>query len=64
MISPCVRGDGVTEAASKLQRAGLIHCRRGKLTVVDRAGLEAQACECYDVVKKELDRLLPDELAS
>jgi CRP-like cAMP-binding protein len=55
-----VRREGVTEAAGKLQDAGLIHYSRGRITVVDRPGLEAQACECYKVVKKELDRLLPD----
>jgi len=38
----------------------VIHCSRGHITVVDRPGLEARACECYQVVKKELDRLLPD----
>ncbi|HYD60244.1 MAG TPA: Crp/Fnr family transcriptional regulator [Noviherbaspirillum sp.] len=54
-----VRREGVTEAAGKLQSAGLIHYRRGHITVVDRAGLEARACECYQVVKKEFDRLLP-----
>jgi CRP-like cAMP-binding protein len=54
-----VRREGVTEAAGKLQDAGLIHYSRGKITVVDREGLEARACECYQVVKKEFDRLLP-----
>jgi len=58
-----VRREGVTEAAGKLQSAGLIHYRRGHITVVDRAGLEARACECYQVVKKEFDRLLPNLLA-
>jgi CRP-like cAMP-binding protein len=55
-----VRREGVTEAAGKLQGAGLIHYSRGRITVVDRPGLEAQACECYRVVKKEFDRLLPE----
>jgi CRP-like cAMP-binding protein len=55
-----VRREGVTEAAGKLQRMGLIRYRRGKINVVDRPGLEARVCECYAVVKKELDRLLPD----
>jgi CRP-like cAMP-binding protein len=54
-----VRREGVTEAAGKLQDAGLIHYSRGKITVVDREGLEARSCECYQVVKKEFDRLLP-----
>lgn len=59
-----VRREGVTEAAGKLQSAGLIHYRRGHITVIDRAGLEARACECYAVVKKEFDRLLPDLIAT
>jgi len=54
-----VRREGVTEAAGKLQDAGLINYRRGAITVVDRAGLEAKACECYQVVRTEFDRLLP-----
>ena len=54
-----VRREGVTEAAGKLQRAGLIHYRRGHITVLDRPGLEARVCECYQVVKTEFDRLLP-----
>jgi Mn-dependent DtxR family transcriptional regulator len=59
-----VRREGVTEAAGKLQRAGLIHYSRGKITVVDRTGLEARVCECYQVVKKEFDRLLPERTAA
>jgi CRP-like cAMP-binding protein len=55
-----VRREGVTEAAGKLQHADLIHYSRGKITVVDRPGLEARVCECYQVVKKEFDRLLPE----
>ena len=55
-----VRREGVTEAAGDLQRAGLIRYSRGRITVVDRPGLEARACECYQVVKTEFDRLLPD----
>lgn len=54
-----VRREGVTEAAGKLQDAGLIQYRRGKITVRDRPGLEARSCECYKVVKTEFDRLLP-----
>lgn len=52
-----VRREGITEAAGKLQQAGLIDCRRGHITVLDRPGLEAQTCECYHVIKTELDRL-------
>ncbi len=53
-----VRREGVTEAAGKLQSAGLIKYSRGRITVIDRFGLEARSCECYVVVKKEFDRLL------
>ena len=53
-----VRREGVTEAAGKLQQAGLIHYSRGLITVVDRQGVEARVCECYQVVKTESDRLL------
>jgi hypothetical protein len=49
----------VTEAAGALQRDGLIRYRRGHITVLDRAGLERRTCECYAVVRKEYDRLLP-----
>lgn len=52
-----VRREGITEAAGKLQAAGLIHYRRGHITVLDRAGLEARVCECYRVVKREYERL-------
>jgi CRP-like cAMP-binding protein len=55
-----VRRESITEAAGKLQRAGLIRYRRGHLTVLERSGLEAGACECYAVVKKEIGRLQPD----
>ena len=58
-----VRREGVTEAAVSLQRAGLINYKRGHITVVDRAGLERRTCECYGVVKKEYDRLLPVKIA-
>jgi CRP-like cAMP-binding protein len=59
-----VRREGVTESALKLQKAGLIHYIRGRITVLDRPGLEERSCECYDVVKKEYDRLLPKRVAS
>lgn len=55
-----VRREGVTEAAGKLQADGLIQYSRGHIKVLDRAGLEKRVCECYAVVKKEYDRLLPD----
>jgi CRP-like cAMP-binding protein len=55
-----VRREGVTEAALKLQAAKLIRYSRGHITVIDRPGLELRTCECYAVVKKEYDRLLPD----
>jgi CRP-like cAMP-binding protein len=58
-----VRREGVTENALKLQQLGLIRYVRGHITVLDRAGLEARSCECYSVVKKEYDRLLPDQTA-
>ena len=55
-----VRREGITEAAGKLQRAGIISYRRGHISVLKRSGLETGACECYAVVKKELGRLLSD----
>ena len=58
-----VRREGVTEAALKLQRLGLISYARGRIHVLDRAGLEERTCECYAVVKKEYDRLLPNRMA-
>ena len=58
-----VRREGVTEAALKLQRDGLIRYARGHITVLDRPGLEARTCECYGVVKAEYDRLLPARTA-
>jgi Mn-dependent DtxR family transcriptional regulator len=59
-----VRREGVTEAALKLQKLGLIRYSRGHIVVLDRPGLERRTCECYAVVKKEYDRLLPDRQAS
>ena len=58
-----VRREGVTEAALKLQQAGFIRYSRGRITVLDRPGLEARTCECYAVVKKEYERLLPERTA-
>jgi len=55
-----VRREGITEAAGKLQGAGFIRYRRGHIAVLDRSGLEARTCECYEVVRKELIRLLSD----
>jgi CRP-like cAMP-binding protein len=54
-----VRREGVTEAAGNLQKAGLIEYHRGRITVLNRNALEERSCECYAVVKKEFDRLLP-----
>jgi CRP-like cAMP-binding protein len=59
-----VRREGVTEAATKLQEEGFIRYSRGRITVLDRAGLEIRTCECYAVVKKEYDRLLPMKAAT
>ena len=59
-----VRREGVTEGASKLQKAGLITYTRGRIKVLDRPGLEKRVCECYAVVKKEYDRLLPEKTAA
>ena len=59
-----VRREGVTEAAGKLQADGLIRYSRGHITVLDRPRLERQCCECYQVVKREFDRLLPDTIAT
>lgn len=53
-----VRREGVSVAAHRLQDAGLIRCRRGHITIIDRPGLEQAVCECYQVVKTECDRLL------
>jgi CRP-like cAMP-binding protein len=57
-----VRREGVTESANKLQHHGLIRYVRGHITVIDRQGLEKRSCECYAVVKKEYDRLLPNNV--
>jgi CRP-like cAMP-binding protein len=54
-----VRREGVTEAAGRLHKAGIIHYRRGRITIPDRMQLERRTCECYAVVRKEYDRLLP-----
>jgi CRP-like cAMP-binding protein len=59
-----VRREGVTAAAQTLQKLGLIHCARGHIAVLDRRGLEQRACECYAVVRKEYERLLPRERAT
>lgn len=58
-----VRREGVTGGALKLQQAGLIAYARGRITVLDRKGLELRTCECYAVVKREYDRLLPHQIA-
>jgi len=54
-----VRREGVTEAAGRLQDAGLIRYSRGRITVLDRPKLEKRVCECYVVVKREMERLFP-----
>jgi CRP-like cAMP-binding protein len=59
-----VRREGVTEAALKLQKLGLIRYSRGHISVLNREGLEGRTCECYAVMKKEYDRLLPDRVAA
>lgn len=59
-----VRREGVTEAAGKLQRLGVVHYSRGHITVLDRIKLEHLCCECYMVVKRETDRLLPQKMWS
>ncbi len=59
-----VRREGVTEGALNLQKLGLIRYARGHITVLDRAALEKRTCECYEVVKREYDRLLPSVVAS
>jgi CRP-like cAMP-binding protein len=59
-----VRGEGVTEGALKLQKAAFIRYSRGRITVLERSALELRSCECYAVVKKEYDRLLPATLSA
>jgi CRP-like cAMP-binding protein len=59
-----VRREGVTEGALKLQKSGLIHYTRGHITVLDRQGLEKRTCECYEVVRKEYERLLPEQVST
>jgi CRP-like cAMP-binding protein len=58
-----VRREGVTEAAGHLQTTGLIQYNRGRIKVIDRPKLEQRVCECYAVVKRESDRLLPEGVA-
>jgi CRP-like cAMP-binding protein len=59
-----VRREGVTEGALKLQKADLIRYARGRITILDRAGLEKRTCECYEVVRREYERLLPPVTAT
>ena len=59
-----VRREGVTVAAKALETAGLIKYTRGKIEIINRVGLEKRSCECYAVVKKEYDRLLPNKIAT
>jgi CRP-like cAMP-binding protein len=59
-----VRREGVTEAAGKLQKRGIIAYQRGRIEVLDRAKLEASSCECYEALKIETERLLPDQKVS
>jgi CRP-like cAMP-binding protein len=59
-----VRREGVTAAAAKLQKLGLIRYARGRIQILDRAGLQTCCCECYDVVEKEYARLLPHQMAA
>jgi len=59
-----VRREGVTESAGKLQKLGLIEYSRGHIRVLDRPALESHACECYQVVKTEFERLLPKRIAT
>jgi hypothetical protein len=59
-----VRREGVTEGELSLQKAGLIRYSRGRITVLDREGLEQRTCECYEIVRKEYARLLPVRLST
>jgi Mn-dependent DtxR family transcriptional regulator len=59
-----VSREGATAGALELQNAGLIDYTQGRIRVLDRQGLEKRTCECYAVVKKEYDRLLPQQLAA
>jgi CRP-like cAMP-binding protein len=59
-----VRREGIPEAALKIQKAGFIKYARGHITILDRHGLEHGACECYQVVKNEYERLLPERMAT
>lgn len=59
-----VRREGVTEMALRIQKAGLIKYARGHITILDRVGLEHRTCECYQVVKSEYKRLLPERIAA
>jgi hypothetical protein len=58
-----VRRESITEAAGRLQQGGLIKYRRGHIDVLDRIGLQSRACECYALVKNEMNRLLPGSLS-
>lgn len=57
-----VRREGITAAAGKLQKAGIINYRRGRISIIDRSALEAKACECYQIVRHEYHRLLPPQM--
>lgn len=59
-----VRREGVTEAAGRLHKAGIIDCHRGRIIVLDRDRLEKRTCECYAVVRRECERLLPATIAA
>lgn len=59
-----LRREGISRAAGELRQSGLINFSRGRISILDRPGLLLRACECYEVVKRETDRLLPDRLAT